>query len=631
MKKGHFLNTLLLFIIHFSFAQKENYFAIYPDSLKENANAIIKENTIEIDIASFDKMTIKKRRIITVYNELGLKHLDASEYYDKSTSIRNMEAEVYNSFGQEIRKIKRKDFKENSINQGSIITDNRIVYLDYTPTQYPFTLVYNSEVTTSNTAFIPKWIPIEDFFLSIQSSKLSVKYAPEVKLKYKEINFNPNIQKKEIDNNIEFSIAHVKAIRKEQLTPSSLKFLPYVMLGLEDFELEGVKGKSSNWNTFGNWMYNSLLKETEEIPSETISKIQSIIGTETDPIEKAKIIYNYVQNKTRYVSIQLGIGGWKPMLAKDVDRLGYGDCKALTNYTRSLLKAFDVPSYYTIVYSGDDKRNIDTDFVSMQGNHAILGIPDKNEIIWLECTSQIHPFGFQGDFTDDRKVLIVSSEKSEIVSTKKYNQKNNIQQSNTELELLPNNNIKCSTQITSTGSNYDSRFTLEKKSKEDIIKLYKDFFNNLNNKEFSKIEHINNKEKVEFIEKVSFEAKEAVKKSGNIIIMPINLVNQINFSPQKYKIRNTPFEIDRGYSYVDEITIKIPENYNIEDIPTDIELKSEFGSYNCNLISNNNQIIYKRTIVIYEGYYPKEKYENYRLFRDQISKNENMKVVLKIN
>jgi hypothetical protein len=28
---------------------------------------------------------------------------------------------------------------------------------------------------------------------------------------------------------------------------------------------------------------------------------------------KAKLIYDYVQQKSRYVSIQVGIGGWKPM------------------------------------------------------------------------------------------------------------------------------------------------------------------------------------------------------------------------------------------------------------------------------------------------------------------------------
>jgi hypothetical protein len=59
----------------------------------------------------------------------------------------------------------------------------------------------------------------------------------------------------------------------------------------------------------------------------------------------------------------------------DVDRLGYGDCKGLTNYTKALLEAVDVPSYNTILYGDSYKKDIESDFVSMQGNHMILAIP----------------------------------------------------------------------------------------------------------------------------------------------------------------------------------------------------------------------------------------------------------------
>lgn len=632
MKKSQFFIFLTILLFNKSFSQKETYFAVYPDSLKENANAIIRENIIDIKIPSYDKMTIKKRRVITILNEYGLKHLDANEYYDNSSSIKNIEAEVYNAFGQEIKKIRRKDFKENSISEGSVITDNRVVYLDYTPTQYPFTLVYESEISTSNTAFIPRWFPIEDYFLSIQKSQLNIEFSNDVNLKYKEINFNKNIIKKKQDNTIHYSIDNVKAIRKEQLSPSFQKFLPHVLLGLGEFKLEGVKGNSNDWESFGNWMYNNLLMDTEELPSESIAKVKQLIGAEVDPIKKAKIIYNYVQNKTRYVSIQLGIGGWKPMQAKDVDRLGYGDCKALTNYTRSLLKAFNIPSYYSIVYSGDEKRDLDKDFVSMQGNHVILGIPNENEIIWLECTSQTHPFGFQGDFTDDRNVLIVANEKSKIVRTKKFNQVSNLQVSNTKLDILVNNDVKCNTEILSKGILYDSKFNLNTKSKEELLKIYKDYFNNFNNKVFDKTIIENNKDDIELKEIISFEAKDFIKKSGNIIILPINLVNQVNFIPQKYKNRNTPFEIERGYSFEDIITIKFPDNYSLEELPVNIKIDTEFGKYDCTFLTNmKNEISYKRIVVINEGYYSKEKYENYRLFREQIAKNENIKMVLKTN
>lgn len=72
----------------------------------------------------------------------------------------------------------------------------------------------------------------------------------------------------------------------------------------------------------GLWFSEKILAGTGELPEETKIKIRSLTENEKDPIKKARIVYNFVQQRSRYVSIQEGIGGWKPMMAKDVDRLG---------------------------------------------------------------------------------------------------------------------------------------------------------------------------------------------------------------------------------------------------------------------------------------------------------------------
>lgn len=629
MKKNIFLFTLFTIILfNSSSAQEISYVAIYSDSLKENSNAIIKENLVEIEILSFNKMNIKKKRVVTVFNEIGLKHMSASEYFDNSTSIKNIEAKVYNAFGAELKKFKRKDFKENSISTGSIITDNRVLYLDYIPTQYPFTFVYESEITSSNTAFIPSWYPIEDFFVSIINSKMIVKYSDDVKLKYKEFNKDDRLIKRIENNHLEFEINNCVALKGEQLSPSVYKFMPYVLLALDEFEIEGVKGYAKDWNTFGKWMYSNLLSSTEEIPEVTKQKIQSLVGQEKNPLEIAKIIYKFVQERTRYVSIQLGIGGWKPMLAKDVDRLGYGDCKALTNYTRSLLKAFNVPSYYTVVYGDRTKRNIHQDFVSMQGNHVILGIPNDNEIHWLECTSQTQPFGFQGSFTDDRNVLIIGEDKVEIVKTKSFVNESNSQLTKAKIKFTENGSIDCEVNIKSKGIEFDEKYFLVTETSDNKLKYYKNRFSQINNLKIVKNELLIDKTKIELEEILNLKAEDFIKKTGERIILPVNVLNQILFIPQKYKQRNNPFEIERGYEFVDEIEIEIPQGYRIEAMSEGYELNSKYGSYKSKLENHNGKLFFKRNFLLKNGYYLKTEYNTYRDFREQIAKNENIKVVL---
>lgn len=616
------------FLSSYVFSQNEFYLAVYPDSITLDADVVIKENFIELNIDKYNKITTYRKRVVTVYNQNGLSDLDAAEYFDKSSYIKNIEAKIYNAFGKEIKKIKQKDFKENSVTQGSIITDNRVLYLDYTPIQYPFTMVFESERVTSNTAFIPYWMPIEGYNISVIKSELKINYAADVFLKYKEYNSNGSIKTDKKEGSVTFSVANLKAYDWEQLSPALNNFVPYVLIGLDEFELEGVKGNAKDWTTLGTWMYNSLLTGTDVIEEETVLSLKKHIGSETDKIKIAKTIYNYVQNKTRYVSVQLGIGGWKPMLAKDVDRLGYGDCKALTNYTRSLLKIFDIPSYYTIVYSGSSKRDFHSDFVSMQGNHAILGIPIDDQVLWLECTSQTQPFGFQGDFTDDRKVLIVSENKIEIIKTAAYNNDKNEQVTNSKIILNTDGSLDVDLNINSVGMELDEKLFLENQPEDKIIKYYKNRFSEIKNSSIKSREYNLDKDKIILNEQLTLKSNDFINTNINQVFVPVNFVNQISFVPKSYSNRANPFEVERGYVYRDEIELTLPENYKLDAISTDFEIDTEFGSYTSKVTVVNEKIMFNRTFKLKKGTYAKEQYNDYVLFREKIARNENAKMVL---
>ena len=71
---------------------------------------------------------------------------------------------------------------------------------------------------------------------------------------------------------------------------------------------------------------------TPELKAEVASL--NLSGSVSDKVKK---IYQYMQNKTRYVNVSIGIGGWMPMSPEEVRKKGYGDCKGLTNYMKTML------------------------------------------------------------------------------------------------------------------------------------------------------------------------------------------------------------------------------------------------------------------------------------------------------
>src|SRR5262249_15482735 len=110
------------------------------------------------------------------------------------------------------------------------------------------------------------------------------------------------------------------------------------------FEYAGYEGDMSTWQSYGKWEA-SLMVGRDELPESTRQKVMELTKNLKTTEEKTKALYEYVQGKTRYVSISLGIGGLQPFPASVVDQVGYGDCKALSNYTVSLLKIAGIRAY----------------------------------------------------------------------------------------------------------------------------------------------------------------------------------------------------------------------------------------------------------------------------------------------
>lgn len=629
-----FFYVFVLFVCHTVFSQQAAApIGLTFENLKEGANSVVKESVIKVTVLNQKSLNIKAKKTVLVLNKEGLRNIDAVVSYDKSLKVKAIEAKHYDAVGKLTKVFKSKDFKDQSVADGfSVFTDNRKLFLEFTPVQYPFTFEFSYETETENTAFLPKWYPIENYLESVVKSEFVVQFPAELGFRYKELNFGGyTIQKESTGNSLRLWLENQPAIKPEEFMPSYQKAFPYAVCAMDKFYLEGIAGEATNWAEFGKWINNNLLKGTTELSAESVAAIKKLVGNETDPIKKSKIVYDYVQKKTRYVSVQLGIGGWKPMPASDVDRLGYGDCKALSNYTKSLLAAVGVPSYYTLVYAGDNKKDILDDFVSMQGNHAILAIPSDEKLLFLECTSQITPFNYQGDSTDDRNVLIVTPEGGKIVRTGNLSDSANLQQINGNYTIDENGNLAGSYTAVSHGSQYEAKYQLERQSKTEIDAFYKDALANIKNLTIASNRFKNDRDKIEFTENVSLSAEGYGQKINGSLIFPLNAFNVNRHIPQRYRNRKNAFEIERGFTDNDEVTIGMPANYMVEGVPESINVKSKFGTYQFEVIyaAASNTLTYKRQWVLNRGKYEKGEYDEFRKFIEDVAKFDNLKILLK--
>ncbi|MGB1231676.1 MAG: DUF3857 domain-containing protein [Winogradskyella sp.] len=617
-----------------SFAQPHTNYntLVIPTALKKNANAIVRLSDVTVNIQANNKMSVTVKRVVTVLNKNGGKHINAYVYYEDGEKIEKLQALVFDQFGNKIAKIRKKDFKDvSAVSGGTLYSDSRLKYLEYTPITYPYTVELTYQKNTGNTAFIPYFYPLNAYYLSVEKAKYSLLNPTQIPIRFKEANFKDlEVKTNNSPFNFYYEFSNLDAIKPENSSPLLSELVPKVMFAATNFTLEGATAKVENWNDFGKWMYNDLISDTQNLPQRTVLEIKDLVKDETTDVGKAKKIYEYVQAKTRYISVQVGIGGWKPSNAAEVDNLGYGDCKGLTNYTMALLKAANVAANYTVVYSGKSQKNIDKNFASVQGNHVILNIPQKDKTdIWLECTSQKTPFGYIGDFTDNRDVLVISPQGGKIKRTKKYTTSQNTQQITGKAVILKNGSTNISLQMISKGLQYDNRYWLDSETKRNLDRHYKSHWDYINDLTINKIDITNNKESVVFKEAINFTANNYANKVGDRMLVVLNSFNRNTFVPKKYRDRQLPLILKRGFKDTDEVEIQLPLNYKIEALPNSKTITNKFGSYTLEITKKDaNILVYKRQFVINEGVFNKEEYAAYRDFYKQVAKLDNSKLVL---
>lgn len=612
-------------------AQNYNVATINKDLLK-GADVVIRESSHTFTVTDTGKAEYTDHKVITVLNKNGDKYAAFYDSYDKFDKITDIQGKIYDSEGKVIRKLKSSDFIDQSaISDYSLYEDNRVKYFIPLISSYPYTVEFSNSGKLSGFIDYPTCMPQYDFDMAVEHSTYKLTIPKHFKIRFKKLNYTNEPIISNVDENITytFEINDLHAVESEDLSPGISDIVPIVYAIPEYFKIDDFSGSNRDWNSLGLWSLK-LNNQENKLTEKTKSDLSVIKKKTVDRVELIRNVYEYMQSKTRYVSIQLGIGGWRPFDASVVDKYSYGDCKALANYMNTLLSEVGVKSVFTLVFAGTRGNDIYFDESFNQFNHAILCVPDKSDTIWLECTNQMIPFGFLGDFTDNRHVLLITQEGGKIAKTPAYRLEQNKLSRKGEITLKPDGNAEGAIKTIYSGLQYDDHFGLihakPDKQKEILYKkidlpsyVIKDF----------KLEE--RKERIPLLsEQLNLSISKYASTMGNRLLLPLNLMNRTSTMPVVMKERKTRLMLRYSYIDIDTIIYHLPQGYNVEFMPKPSAVKSEFGEYSSNVTESTDKqsLIYIRMLTMNDGLFAPEKYKDYVAFRKEINKQDMTKVSL---
>lgn len=612
---------------------QQNYAVnLISSDLKARAGAVVRNEEFTIEVKSLNQVDYRYKRAVTILNGSADAEARIAVWYNKTRQIKSVKATVYNEYGMPIGKVSEKDFKdESAASNFSLFEDSRVKRFMPAIITYPFTIEVEYEIRSKQSLIFPEWSAIQSEGVSLERSRFTFLCGSDFGIRYKELNYpgqavistGPKEQKSYV-----WEVKNVKALKTEPYSLDPSLVLPSVKVAPVKFSFQDVSGYFNNWNEYGLWMNETLLKGKDKISEETITKVRDMVAGLAEPRDKAKKIYEFVQQKSRYVSVQIGIGGYEPIAAAEVDRLGYGDCKALVNYTKALLTSVGIKSYYTLVEAGNYKLDAIADFASMnQFNHAILCIPLEKDTAWVDCTSKTLPFGYLGDFTDDRLVLVCTEDGGKLFRTPKMKTEDNQQQRKAKFILGSAGELQGEMTTTFSGWQYDNRETLIGEPFTEQVKMLRTIYpmNNLEVQSFKLQQEKNERPKA--TEYMVFQARDYALISGKRYSVSLNAVNTGRVLKEVVNRKN-PVYISRGYIDSDEIIYTLPADYRVEAKPENQTLKNEFGEFSTEISVADNILIYKRKLRLNEGLYSAETYARLVDFYQRIYESDHASLTL---
>lgn len=603
-----------------------------PAKLLPNANAVVRESKEVLEILDRGTATYTSTKAVTVLNKHGKEEAEAVIFYDDLIRLGNISGAVYDANGKQIKRLSKSDFQDYSAISGiSLYEDNRVRHYEYESSSYPYTVEISYDVTYKGTLFLPGWSPMQGEKVAVEHAEYTVTYNPEHAIKFKERNVGGARTEAEVKGKkvITWELTNLEWSDPDPYGPYWAEINPNVKLAMQEFEVAGYEGSNRSWQELGQWYYE-LNKGRDILPEEARLRVKRLTSGITDPREKIEVLYNYLQKNTRYVSIQLGIGGWQTFEASVVEDKGYGDCKALTNYTKAMLGEAGIPAYEALIYAGKTKRSLLEDFPSSQFNHVILCVPLEQDTVWLECTSQTNPVGYIGSFTDDRHTLLVTPQGGHLVRTPVMGKEDNLQSRKATVVIDKEGAATIESTTTYRGRQYenDGLYHYLHSGKEDQKEwLYK----KLDLPSFI-IEDFSFENRPGTIpeadEHLSLQVNNFASVSGKRIFFKPNILNTWTSIPPS--VENREQEFIRRLSYVDKDTIHImlPEGYHSEYLPEPVEISTAFGRYEARVISDETGVRYVRHLEMYQGTYPASTYDAYRDFVKQIVKADKTKIVM---
>jgi transglutaminase-like putative cysteine protease len=399
------------------------------------------------------------------------------------------------------------------------------------------------------------------------------------------------------------------------------------------------------WASIGNW-YQGLASPRTETATDIAVFSRSLGGDSTDFMARIAKVADYMQEKIRYVGIEIGVGNLQPHSAEDVFKNQYGDCKDKATLLISMLDSLGIRATWVLV---DTHRGfIDPGTPSIFGNHAIaaIEIPKGYDNPRLEAvvtartgkrylifdpTNEYVPIGQLPVYLQGGYGVLVAGLDSQVIELPVLKPDLDVTDRSAKFDLSEDGTLKGDVTVTHSGpSSWNLRYRLtmssDKERRENLEQSLRSDFSTftLNSEDFKNVRNLDQ----QLVTQYDVTAPSYAKTAGSLLLVRPRIVGSdseaLNDKPRVY-----PINFESLGTWRDSFDVKIPDGYTVDEVPDPVSVDVGFATYHSEVKAAGDTLHYSREYVLKKLALAPDQYGELKNLEDKITTDENSTAVLK--
>ena len=621
------IRRLLIFCLLFVFCAMTN-------AQKADVVVLLDSTSVKVKTLSYYSCEHHQKFMLMNSNNANLANVVIG--MDNDTELSRFEYVMTDALGNVLRKVKKSELQRFEYSR-DLATDYYRLIAEVTPPSYPVIITKTEKIIrNANVLSYPSFWPQKQYGMNVSKAVYQIEWPEdEVNIRYKSMNMSaiPEVEQVGRNKTLRFTLTNLAPLTRVPYAPSLDEQAPYVLFVPEKFSYYGTTGSMSSWSSFGSWNHG-LTVDRQLLPESHLEKVREVIADCHTEREKIAKLYEYMGKNTRYVSLQLGIGGYQPATAVSVANTGMGDCKGLSNYMYTLLKDVGIDSRLVVIGTEDPK--LIPGFANVnQLNHMVLAVmlEQGKDTVWLECTNSKLSPGYIHEGISGHEALLLSSDGCHIVRVPEYADSLNLRHTDVRIAIRHDASADVTIDEVFNNHRYSDKFHLLKEKEQEQrtaisswYKLPNTSFGSIYVKDSSK--PFDNAQLKSHLDGVC--AKYA-NLTGRRLFVPINPSHK-GFSPvviaATLSSQRLQMKISHGYRNEDDILIEIPRGCSVESLPANMDIEEEFGAFHQHVVLEDGRLRISQVFDIHRGTYAPEARKRLVEMQRNVQKAYNSRVVL---